>query len=44
MLKIEISIATNEDEIPEYYGYYDSVEEAKDALTEFHEEYESEEE
>ena len=44
MLKIEISISTHEDEMLEHYGYYDSVEEAKDALESIKEEYESEEE
>lgn len=42
MLKIEISISTSEDEMPEHYGYYDSVDEAKDALECIRNEYESE--
>jgi hypothetical protein len=42
MLKIEISISTSEDELPEHYGYYDCVDEAKDALESIREDYESE--
>ena len=44
MLKIEISISEDEDEIPEHYGYYDDVDSAKDALDLIKKEYESEDE
>lgn len=43
MLKLEISISTDEDGFPEHYGYYDSVDEAKDALECIRNDYESEE-
>lgn len=41
-MKIEISISTNEYDMPEHYGYYDGVDEAKDALECIREEYERE--
>lgn len=44
MLKIEISIATEEDEFPEHYGYYDCVDEAIDVLRALNKEYNKEEE
>ena len=44
MLKIEISISENEDEMPEHYGYYNDVDSAKDALDCIKQEYESEDE
>lgn len=44
MLKIEIGISTNEYELPEHYGYYDSIEDAKDALDTIKKEYEREDE
>lgn len=31
-LNIEISYTTDEDEFPEHYGYYDNIEDAKNAL------------
>lgn len=34
MLNIEISYTTEDDGFPEHYGYYDSVEDAKEALNE----------
>ena len=43
MLKNEISISVDEDGLPEHYGYYDGVDEAKDALECIRNEYESEE-
>lgn len=44
MLNIEISIATEEDEMPEHYGYYDCVDEAVDVLKALEKEYGEEEE
>lgn len=41
---IEISYAKDEEEIPEHYGYYDNVEDAKEALDNIAKELESEEE
>lgn len=43
MLTIEISISDNECDLPEHYGYYSSVDEAKDALERIRKTYESEE-
>lgn len=41
---IEISYAKDEEEIPEHYGYYDNVEDAKKALDDIAKELKSEEE
>ena len=44
MLKIEICISTIEDELPEHYGYYNSVEDAIQDLKELGRQYSEEEE
>ena len=37
MIRVEISYTTNPDEYPEHHGYYDTAEEAKEAIDEIFE-------
>ena len=44
MLTIEISYTTDENDVPEHYGYYEDIGSAKDALDTIRERLEREEE